>query len=482
MADPKLKKELLVKANMDKYREQPPGTIDYSEFEANNWADEKEMTVMMRELDKMGGALWMQPDGCLCWRRHKDGEVYIIASAAKMSDALASFMRRKEVLVFKGRKAGEKYIPADVRQHQLKMVEDKFTPFVNAEFYDGEHGLCRTSFRPSEYARIKTEPTDKKLVDMENIYALLGNLVNSNMDYLNWLVNWLAGFFQTLERAGVSLVLKGTQGSGKGIFFDEIITPLFGKDLCVTVDQNRIESQFMPWVDGKLFYNLNEIAVDAKSRKSVKNFLKHLVTEKSVFVEMKFRDAREVGLFGNILICTNELLPIEIEHEDRRFTVFQTGPKLREDLGLDTFRLVKGIGEELKDFAMYLKNYEVDWKLYRTALSTPAKAAIVENTNSRLENLVHAILMRDASFFEDMKNGDSAESDAYRLLVKGFDNNFIAQPTLGVAYRFMLEKPNATTQSISKQLRLADPTVFAKDKLIQRGDYRGWELPLARKR
>lgn len=474
MKEPKLKKDMLVKsAQKNKYEEQEPGSIDYSQFEANNWLERKTNKVL-NLLKEKGGALWLSPSGNMIYRKHVDGEIYELSGVDKAKAALESFMKEDEILIFKGQRG----IPADIRPVDLRNVEERFTPFVNAEFYNGDYGVCRTSFRPSPYLMLKDRKTKRTdIQDFDWIQLLIGNLVNGNDDYAQWMINWLAGFFQTLKRSGVSLVIKGVQGSGKGIFFKHIITPLFGEKYCVMVDQNRIESQFMPWVPGMLFYNLNEIAVDAKSRKNLRNFLKHLVTEESVFVELKHKDARDIDLFGHILITTNDHLPIEIEHSDRRFTVFQTGPSLA-DLNLKGEDMVAGIAKELEDFALFLRHYPVDWAQYGKCIDSPAKAAIVENTNSKLENFVNAILTRDVTYFEVLLESERVEDrHVYDDISDGFDRGFIAQPRLVAAYRIIFDKSGATAQSVGKQLRLINPEVFGADKLVKYGGGKVFHLP-----
>lgn len=135
-----------------------------------------------------------------------------------------------------------------------------------------------------------------------------------------------------------------------------------------------------------------------KSRRNIKNFLKQLVTDNYVNVQSKFKDFKKVKLYGNILITSNEAFPIEVEVSDRRFTVFQTGKSLKS-LGIDTTDMVLGLRNELPVFAEYLRKYQVDWKLYNTALNTPEKQAIVDSTTSSMRRYIHAVISKDLAFF-----------------------------------------------------------------------------------
>ena len=55
------------------------------------------------------------------------------------------------------------------------------------------------------------------------ILALIKHLVNDDEEYYQYFVNWLAFFYQGLKKSQVSIVLRGNQGAGKGIFYNEVI-------------------------------------------------------------------------------------------------------------------------------------------------------------------------------------------------------------------------------------------------------------------
>lgn len=85
--------------------------------------------------------------------------------------------------------------------------------------------------------------------------------------------------FVFLSKSQVAIVLRGVQGSGKGVFFN-LISSLFGKECCFTVGNKTLKSQFLGSVfEFKLFININEMSHDIKSNKENKNSLKELVTD-----------------------------------------------------------------------------------------------------------------------------------------------------------------------------------------------------------
>ncbi len=371
-----------------------PKVIDFSKFQQNNWVKEgAEQNPALKAIDANGGALWINPAGEIYFRRCQTEKPSKLAND-KAKIVLSNFLDRSSVLLFKGTGTGENAIEPDIANNDIYMVMDKFTPFASSEFYS-EHGVInRTSFKPSQYLQMqagehKESPSIKKLIL---------HLCNYDEVHYQWVINWLAGFLQTLKTSDVALVLRGAEGTGKGLFMEQIIAPLFGEDFTVTVDDDRLNSNFKGWIGEKLFFNLNEIAHDGKTRRAVINFIKVLITDRLVQMEAKNKDAVATEIFGNILITSNEVSPLEISVTDRRFTVFQTAGNIKK-AGWDTGAVVREIKSELTDFAVMLKSYKVDWALYDKALDTPAKRNIVQSTNDRYSLFLTAIKAKDLDYF-----------------------------------------------------------------------------------
>ncbi len=449
--------------------------IDYSKFRFDNWFLAKsEKNKILADIRKKGGGLWLSHDGSICFRVSVDANVIVSGEVEKASRAIAAFLERvSPVVLFKEPRGNNKKI--DIYVNELMYAADKFTPFSNSEFYKENGVWYRTGFVPSEYLRGAYK---KAVGEPVTIIKLIKNLTNNNEVYFQWTINWLAGFFQTLKKSQVSLVLRGDQGAGKGIFFEKIITPLFGEKYCKPVDNDNLESNFKPWVEGSLFLNLNEIANDLKSRKNVKNFVKQLVTEKHVNVETKFKDADLKRVFANILITSNESFPIEVEPGDRRFTIFQTGKSLKSK-NWNIEETLKDIDAELPAFAEYLKNYEVDFLMYNRALETPEKQAIIEGTTSQIKLYIVAVIDRNILFFSDLlESEDEEENELYRKLKDSFEvTGRITNKLLYESYKALFESKKSMKQFLRELRRLA-PEVFGEDKIKRSNGerfYSPWE-------
>ena len=425
--------------------------LDYSKFEHNNWMRPNAIeNKKLLALNQKGGSLWISPDGNFFSRRSPNDKIKKL-EPSKMKTVLCNILDLENINLF----TSSKDEVIDIKRNELLMCEDKFTPFVGSEFYMEDEIWFRTSFRPSPYLCMTAldeypEPT--------NILWLIRHLCNGNEDYFRWVINWVACFFQTLEKSQVSLVLKGAQGTGKGLIF-EIFSKLFGKEFCIVIDDDRLGSNFKNWVSDTLFFNLNEIAHDMKGRKSVKNFIKMLVTDRSIQTEEKYENAAVTEIFGNVLITSNENYPLEVEPSDRRFTVISTGKPLKK-IGINTSELIEKMESELEAFAVYLKSYPVDMEMYHTALDTPEKQAMIDGTTDRFTLFARAIAEKDISYFDILED---EKLSLFNELENDFDKSRICQSNIKPIYEVLFDEEIAPKTLFAK-LRAVEPMMFPKDR------------------
>jgi hypothetical protein len=428
------------------------------EFVANNWVKDGEENDTINQIKERGGAVWLSPDGDILFRPQQTAKI-IKLEKAKAQNVLANYLDREAVRLL----TGTKEVDPDIFPNELLCVTDKFTPFAHSEFLEIEGMTYRTPWRPTAYMNVIPSAEEPKAIKM-----LLARLTAHNPIYYRWMINWMAGFLQTRRRSQCALVLKGDQGSGKGILFEHIITPLFGEEYCIVIDDDRLHSNFKNWISGNLFYNLNEISHDMRTRKAVKNFIKQLVTDTKVQAEQKYKDAGAIEIFGQVLITSNELAPLEIETSDRRFTIIQTDQALKKD-GINTTKLIENIKSELMAFASYLIGYNVDWVLFDTALDTPEKRAVVNATTDKVILIGNAIKMKDISFFEPLED---TNLHLYNQVCDNLAKGIIIQSHIKTIYqvvfgeevkpRYLLDKLKTFDVSIFGQIHQSGSNKYYK--------------------
>ena len=425
-------------------------------FTVNNWLrDNAKDNKALKELESRGAAVWISTDGNFFFRPKNDNGAIKKLEPTKMKTVLSNMLDRENINIF----TASKDEMIDIKRNELLMCEERFSPFVDSEFYQKDGMWYRTAFRPSRYLQIEQKPDIYR--HPEKILWLIKHLCNYNEEYFRWTLNWIACFFKTLKKSQVSLVLKGEQGTGKGILFGDILSQLFGKEFCVVVDDDRLGSNFKNWLSDKLFFNLNEIAHDMRGRKNVKNFIKMLVTDRSIQVEKKYENAAETEIFGNVLITSNENYPLEVEPSDRRYSVFMTGKSLKKT-GVDTAQLIEDIQSELEFFAYYLRTYDCDEKLYHTALDTPEKQAMIEGTTDRFTLFVRAIANKDLDYFSIL---EEEQNHLYNNLVGDFKKNRIRQSDIKPIFEAIFEE-DIPSKTLFKNLRAVEPLLFPSDRRL----------------
>jgi len=446
----------MIKGLADKLRSQER-VVDFSKFNTNNWL-KVDKNITLNHISRSGGAIWLNTSGELCYR-FLDGGIVTINSISKTNIVFTNFLDTDIKFL-----VGTKEHQADVTAREMRLIQgDEFRPTILKEFYEHKALWYRNLFEPSQFLKMK--PQEHK--EPKAILSLIGNVVNGDKERAYYLINWLAYFFQGLKKSQVAMVLRGNQGAGKGILFENIITPLFGSKYCIQINDKAFKSDKNgSMFDNRLFFNLDEISHDMKGNKDAKNFLKALVTSDSVTLEKKFINIEgRTKIHGQVLITSNEPYVLEIEVSDRRYTIFSTGDNLTkvDYLGFGNYKnLARCIKSELKDFAIYLKNFNVDVALANEALETPEKKALVNATNDRFKLLTKSIETKEVNFFSSIE--DYSDS-LYNTLLNDFSKDRILKKNLKYYYSALYSE-EISTQTLISKLRIISPMLFDDDNLI----------------
>ena len=258
------------------------------------------------------------------------------------------------------------------------------------------------------------------------IYHILGN---GDEEYERF-INWLAAIYQTRKKTGVSWVLTGTQGTGKGIFYSRILRGLFGTPHVPMKFLQSMEEQFNLYMRDALFLVVDEFHMASASSSAGKmaDKLKNQITEPTITIRGMRSNQVEVESYTNYLFLTNRVDAVNIETGDRRYNI---APKQEEKL-LDKFPgLAKQLDstkleKELYHFAGMLKTYKVDSHLAKTAINNLAKEQMRNVSMSVFEEFCQALKEGKLSYFTDILDINTAsvlhanEIEAAQRLVKSW--------------------------------------------------------------
>ncbi|MDK2047100.1 primase-helicase family protein [Aliarcobacter butzleri] len=358
----------------------------------SSWLKDENHSVL-KKLKERGGSIFLTSDGKIAYMLSPNEECKFTKDFKGLEIVLSNFLGIDVDLsaFIKSRSKKENLVDEfenefKIRPNDLIMVSGTtFEPNNKEEFIKQENGTyLRNTFRLSKYLEMKGDEIDfvKSKFEKSITFLFLLHLLNHNYQKVQWVINWLAYFFQELKKSQVALVLLGVQGAGKGIFFNEVIKPFFGEEFVKTINDKSLDTRFLgSLVENTMFFNLDEISANKSQKNSIKNFLKALVTNGTITAEKKYKNMdKEIPIFGQVLITSNELYALEIEPSDRRFTVFNTGGNLAHCnfLGFGSYEsLSNAIKNDLEQFAVYLKSIQIDVQMANTALNTTEKDELI---------------------------------------------------------------------------------------------------------
>lgn len=438
---------------------------DFSKFKENNSKITQENKVL-NELEQRGAAIWMNIKSNICIRTSLFAP-YQEFQVSKAENILTVLLGRPIKIEIKKSIEEIKNKENTIHISELLLVEsEEFNTNELQEFYEKDGSWHLNLFKPSKYLMLSAGHYNYPTATLR----LVEHLVNYDQERLWYFLNWLASFFQTLNKSQVSILFKGLQGAGKGTFF-KIIRLLFGEEYCKEINGDSLKSNYLgAIIENTLFINFDEISYSTIGKSSFNSFLKALITNDFITAEKKNVDlVQPTKLYAQTILFSNDEHPIEIEVSDRRFTVLTTGGNLAliNFLGYGGYgRLEEAIHNELEDFAIFLKSFNVNSEQANTAMYTPEKAAMINMTANILGNFVNAIITRNFGYFQPLQYIDIA---LFNNFTTDMQNNLIRQKYLIRVYQLLhpLDKTIKTAKALIKHLEIIDPYLFGEPNLYK---------------
>lgn len=151
-----------------------------------------------------------------------------------------------------------------------------------------------------------------------------------NAVHADYLLNWMADAIQNPGRpAGVAVVMKGGQGTGKGKL-GQWFGNLFGQHYLHVLNARHIVGNFNAHLRDAVFLFADE-AIWAGD-KAAESVLKGLITEPLLVLEQKGVDSITVPNNLHIMMASNEDWVVPAAADDRRFFVLELSPERQKDL------------------------------------------------------------------------------------------------------------------------------------------------------
>jgi hypothetical protein len=296
---------------------QEAGQIGYDTFSEDDFGDDEES--MMKAFNRRYAVI------------RTSGGVKILVEPRTPEDDVAfesqndvSLYEKNRVLLVGGGRKGE----------SVKKME-AFKVWLE---WEGRRTYSRVVFAPGRttpkdtYNLFRGWPYQPKQGDWSLLRThLYENICESNDEYFDWAMTWLAHLFQHPDqKPGSTFVVTGKKGTGKSTLFDYVNKAL-GRHGITVSQRKQIVGQF----NGHLATTLLMVCEEAfwAADPQAEGVLKDMITNKSVLIEKKGYDPIQSNNYTRLALISNNdwVVPASLKDE-RRFFVLRCSDARQGDL------------------------------------------------------------------------------------------------------------------------------------------------------
>lgn len=291
----------------------------------------------------------------------------------------------------------------------LPELEIVFDPTSIAPF-DPTSGRLNL-FKPSPYMLV---PPNPQATIPPTIEKVIRNICVDGQTFEHH-INWLATWFQTRKKLGTAYIFSGTTGTGKGVYRQYILEPLFGPEHCVLADISTYTDSFNSQLETALLSWGDELELGVQSNPTeIWAKLKTYITEERISIRGMRVAARTMPNYTNFIIATNNTRdPLPIEENDRRVNVAppcerkliedtHTAPRVMDPGDIDLF-----IPSELYQFAAFLNAYKIDEIKARQPLRNQARTDMIRAGRTTIDDFFAAAREGNLDYFITLSSLDS---------------------------------------------------------------------------
>ncbi|MGX9418721.1 primase-helicase family protein [Vibrio sp. WJH972] len=218
------------------------------------------------------------------------------------------------------------------------------------------------------------------------MWHLLHVVCNGNNEHFYYLLAWMAHIIQKPEKkSGICVVLKSeARGTGKSTV-SVLMEKLLGQYAMRIQDSKHLLGSFNSHLANKLFVNIEE-AFWSGSNKDAGKF-RTLITDSTITIEAKGKDAIEVDSYHRFLMCTNNDWAVPAHQQERRFFVLEVSECKKQDR--DYFQALHrdiNAPEIIGQLFNFLKQYDTSpFNLNKAPMTEALQAQIMESLPSEAE-------------------------------------------------------------------------------------------------
>jgi hypothetical protein len=231
------------------------------------------------------------------------------------------------------------------------------------------------------------------------IHKVLYSFTGSSIEDYHHFVNWLASIVQEKKKTGTAWLFHGAQGTGKGVFYHNVMKPILTDEYTKMATQETLDDSFTGWMKTKMLVACDEVSY-SNSRRDVAKLqkLKNLITEKEGSLRGMHSLAESTNSFTNWMFFTNNRDSMPIDDNDRRFNICQRQETPFEHRYIEYARggnLPIDLEKEAPFFATFLNHFELDKAAARRPLQSQSKSDMVDSTRTPISSIARIVTHGD---------------------------------------------------------------------------------------
>lgn len=190
----------------------------------------------------------------------------------------------------------------------------------------GEYNLwCGFPVKP-----IKLTDEQRKQVEERIVGHIKEVWCEGREDLTQWVLMFFADLMQRpWNKPQCAICVMGGQGTGKSIILDLGFKPILKHMYTATSERDQLVGKFNKHAEGKLLWLAEESLFGGAH--DAMNKLKDLISRDTIMIEPKTKDTYEVPNRVRYVFTSNQIHPLKLEHDDRRFLVLGTSDKYKQN-------------------------------------------------------------------------------------------------------------------------------------------------------
>ena len=343
----------------------------------------------------------------------------------------------RDALIARLRESGYDYEEAKAMTSALPAARDVvFDPSSTEPVTLRNSNLWLNQFRG---LKLKPEPGNCELYKW-----LLHWLCNEDAEAYEYCMDWIANPLQYLykgkgaHRNKTAVVFYGEQGTGKGLFWgpDGMMRAIYGR-MQTEILQGQMEDKF----DAKVFSSIlmlvaNEVACSGYRDSKGLNRLKAWITEPSIQIRRMRTAAEEIPVWFNMVLMSNDDMPIKLEPGDRRYSVFRQDKKLPEGVVANIIAERNKGWPKARHFLSDLLNRKIERDLAVPFKNTSRNILLEASKPSQLSFAEYLSEVGVTALIADWEEAVGEKRQAPFTKVNDDGTGFISKAHLHEAYQF----------------------------------------------